>query len=87
VEDGTQRCAATPCDVVYHGDEANPGRKHVLTIAKTGYQSKTTTIASDQSWAHVDLNKEAPRPAPARAPSAAREPPPPTLLGFKDLPY
>jgi hypothetical protein len=37
-EEGNTMCEATPCDIVYTGDQADPTYEHLLTFLKADYK-------------------------------------------------
>ncbi len=88
-EDGKELCAATPCDVTFRGDDANPGKEHRLLLVKNGFRPENRTFKAGDPPLQVRL---------ARAPAGSTYvPPPPTVKpaesstttpqGFKDIPY
>jgi eukaryotic-like serine/threonine-protein kinase len=81
-ENGVELCSATPCDIVYEGEEADPVREHKLTLARPGYRVEMRGVKADDSGVNVKL---IPMPRPA-APAKADMPAVPT--GYKaDIPY
>ncbi|MEO6417885.1 MAG: serine/threonine-protein kinase [Polyangiaceae bacterium] len=86
-EDGRELCPATPCDVTYRGDDANPGKEHRLLLIKNGFRPENRTFKAGDPPLQVRL---------ARAPAGSTYVPPPvvkpvesatTPQGFKDIPY
>jgi serine/threonine protein kinase len=86
-EDGKELCAATPCDVTYRGDDANPGKEHHVLLIKNGFRAENRTFKAGDPPLQVRL---------ARAPAGGAYVPPPvkpaesaatTPQGFKDIPY
>ena len=47
-EEGETMCAATPCDIVYVGDGADPAAEHLLAFLLTGYklERKVATVTA-----------------------------------------
>jgi hypothetical protein len=83
-EDGVEVCRATPCDVDYSGDAANPTREHQLVIAARGYRKETKSARLGEQVA-VTLSRAAAPAAPAPARPAAKQEMP---SGYKlDIPY
>ena len=100
-EDGVERCASTPCDVVLRGDDVD--REHRYVLARAGYRQETRTVSAREAIVRVELSRAADvaEPAPHRAgaqrprggastaggaaPPAGREPAAPS--GYKDMPY
>ena len=79
-------CSATPCDVTWKGDAAEPMRLHKVTIGKPGYRNETRTVKSSDGTIHVKLAKipgAIVRPAVTNAPATSATVQP----GFKDIPY
>ena len=83
-------CSATPCDVSFKGDAADPHRLHKLTITKPGYRIETRTVKSTDSPVHLKLAKI---PGAIVRPAGGTVAPKPTSdnaqtqPGFKDVPY
>jgi|CZKU01.1.fsa_nt_gi serine/threonine-protein kinase len=94
-EDGVELCGSTPCDILYKGADADPGREHKLALSRQGYKVETRTLKVGDSPLAVKLAKalESPRFIPqgqpaygGQRPEARPEAPPPA--GYKnDLPY
>jgi serine/threonine protein kinase len=83
-ENGVELCSATPCDLIYEGDDADPAREHRLTFARPGYRVEMRGVKADGSGVNVKLIPM-PRP-PSPAPAKADMPAVPT--GYKaDIPY
>ncbi len=86
-EDGVELCGSTPCDLLYKGADADPGREHKLTLTRPGYRIETRTLKVGEGPVAVKLTRapEVPRFIP-QAPAKPDTPPVPT--GYKtDLPY
>ena len=93
-EDGVELCT-TPCEILYKGADADPGREHKLALSRQGYKVETRTLKVGDSPLAVKLAKalESPRFIPqgqpaygGQRPEARPEAPPPA--GYKnDLPY
>jgi len=86
-EDGVELCGSTPCDLLYKGADADPGREHKLTLTRQGYRPEARTLKIGDGPIAVKLTRapEVPRFVP-QAPTRPDTPPVPT--GYKtDLPY
>jgi hypothetical protein len=93
-EDTTELCAATPCDVTFKGEAADPAKVHKLVVTHLGFRPETRTVKPGDAPLQVKLFRAASgsgrpvihsQPAtPTPAPSAKPETSP---NGFKDLPY
>jgi hypothetical protein len=47
---GKKVCHATPCDITFRGDEADPEKEHRLMISRDGYQPEVKAVkVSDRS--------------------------------------
>ncbi|HEX4445829.1 MAG TPA: serine/threonine-protein kinase [Polyangiaceae bacterium] len=58
-EEGETLCAATPCDIVYSGEAADPSADHLLAFLLPGYKLERK-IAKTTSPVKVKLSKAAP---------------------------
>jgi serine/threonine-protein kinase len=90
-EDATELCAATPCDVTFKGDAADPAKTHKLLVQHAGFRPETKLVKSSDASVHVKLFRGGasvgggrPVAPPATKPATSGEP---TPNGFKDLPY
>ena len=93
-EDATELCAATPCDVTFKGDSADPAKTHKLVMTHVGFRPETKSVKPGDPPVHVKLVR-----GPGGFVAGGRPPPPPppppttkptsesTPNGFKDLPY
>jgi eukaryotic-like serine/threonine-protein kinase len=82
-ENGVELCSSTPCDIVYRGADADPGREHKLTLARAGYRLETKTVTAADGAVTVKLTL-APGPI-FRAPPKDT---PAVPTGYKnDIPY
>lgn len=70
-EGDKQVCDATPCELVWKGDEAKAD--HKLSFAKTGYKSQSVTVSADDEKVSATLT-----------PVAASGPKPGVPTGYKD---
>jgi hypothetical protein len=89
-DDTMELCSATPCDVTFKGDLADPHRLHKLTFVKPGHRIETRTVKASDSPVRVKLAKipgAIVRPAVGPAAPKASSDSAPTQPGFKDLPY
>ena len=90
-EDSNELCAATPCDVTFKGDAADPSKLHKLVVAHAGYKPETKSVKPGDPLVHLKLVRGAgatvvrPAPPPPPPPPVKTSEPPPS--GFKDLPY
>jgi serine/threonine protein kinase len=83
-ENGVELCSATPCDIVYEGDDAYPVREHKLTFARPGYRVEMRGVKADDSGVNVKLT---PMPRPV-SPAPAKADVPSVPTGYKaDIPY
>jgi serine/threonine-protein kinase len=89
-ENGVEICSATPCDVVYNGDDTDPIKEHRLSFSKPGFRPETKSVRIADAPIKIKLARapsggHAPVPAQSAAakPESSGEP----LKGFKDLPY
>jgi len=88
-EDATELCAATPCDITFKGDAADPARLHKLVFAHQGFRPEARTVKPGDALVHARLFRgtfvgggRPVGPAPSAKPTAE-----PATNGFKDLPY
>jgi eukaryotic-like serine/threonine-protein kinase len=91
-EDATELCAATPCDVTFKGDAADPAKTHKLLLSHPGFRAETRLVKAGDPPLQVRLFRATSgggRPAAAVAPAAPASgtKPEATPNGFKDLPY
>jgi eukaryotic-like serine/threonine-protein kinase len=89
-DDTMELCSATPCDVAFKGDLADPHRLHKLTITKPGYRIENRTVKSTDSPVHLKLAKipgAIVRPAGGTVTPKASSDNVQTQPGFKDVPY
>jgi predicted Ser/Thr protein kinase len=56
-EEGEPMCAATPCDIVYVGDAANPDVEHLLSFLLPGYRLESKVSKGTASPVTVKLTK------------------------------
>jgi hypothetical protein len=54
-EDGVEICSSTPCDIIYKGGDADPGRPHQLTFARSGYRPAMRVVRVTDSPVSVTL--------------------------------
>jgi serine/threonine-protein kinase len=59
-EEGETLCAATPCDIVYVGQAADPSADHLLGFLLPGYKLERKIAKATASPVRVKLNKAAP---------------------------
>jgi hypothetical protein len=87
-EDGVEVCAATPCDILYGGAAAVPGRVHNFTLARQGYRVEIRAVKAEDSPLNVKLSS-VPRPTtPPAAPLPHGVDTPTVPTGYKtDIPY
>jgi serine/threonine-protein kinase len=89
-EDGAERCAATPCDITFRGDEADPAKVHRLLISHAGFRPETRSIKVSDSPISLKLVRIGGGPPAHAVPPAASPTKPPAEAspsGFKELPY
>jgi eukaryotic-like serine/threonine-protein kinase len=87
-EDATELCAATPCDVIFTGDAADPSKAHKLLVAHAGFRPELKVVKASEAALHVKLHGGGggggrPSTTPAPKPTSTDA----TPNGFKDLPY
>jgi len=84
-EDGKELCSATPCDVVFRGDDEK--RDHKLVIVKAGFRTETREVKEGDPPVTVRLSRIpfAPAPPPRREPTDKDNGK--TPQGFKEIPY
>lgn len=85
-EDAKELCAATPCDVTFEGDDAQPSKSHKLVLAHSGFRSETKTVKAGDGSMHVKLPRASGGSRPS-TPSTKPRSTESTPTGFKDLPY
>jgi serine/threonine-protein kinase len=87
-EDATELCAATPCDVTFKGEAADPTKAHKLLLSHAGFRAETRSVKPGDAALHVKLARGGlvPSGRPA-APATTKPAPDTTPNGFKDLPY
>jgi serine/threonine-protein kinase len=56
-EEGETLCAATPCDIVYVGEGADPGAEHLLAFLLPGYKLERKVAPMTGSPVSVKLTK------------------------------
>jgi serine/threonine-protein kinase len=88
-EDATELCAATPCDVTFKGDAADPAKVHKLVFAHQGFRPETRSVKPGDLLVHARLLRgtfvgggRPAAPQPSAKPTGETTP-----NGFKDLPY
>jgi serine/threonine-protein kinase len=90
-EGGVEICAATPCDVMYTGDDADPIKEHRLTFAKPGFRAETKSARVADGPLRVKLahapGAGAATPHGGRAGGPKPEASGDALKGFKEQPY
>jgi len=94
-EDASELCAATPCDVTWTGEAADPQRAHKLVLSRPGFRTDVHVVKPGDAPLAVKLYRSASapgRPAQAAPAQPAQPSPPPKTEpaspnGFKDLPY
>ena len=88
-EDTTELCPATPCDVTFKGDAADPAKVHKLSIIHMGFRPELKTVKAGDPPVHVRLTRSTgggmsrPVSPPTTKPTSTEASP----NGFKDLPY
>jgi serine/threonine-protein kinase len=87
-EDALELCAATPCDVTFRGDGADPSRTHRLVFSHLGFRPELKVIRPTDPPLHVKLLRGSWGARPG-ATSATSKPASSDAApsGFKDLPY
>jgi serine/threonine-protein kinase len=87
-EDATELCAATPCDITWKGDAADPARVHKLLFAHQGFRPELRLVKPGEALVHARLYRGTfvggGRPV---VPQSSAKPAETTSNGFKDLPY
>jgi serine/threonine-protein kinase len=83
-EDGVEVCTATPCELTYSGDAADPSKPKHLSFSKLGYKSEQKDLTPKDGAAKVKLLRMLKAPKGAGTGTAD---PGPTPNGFKDVPY
>lgn len=89
-EDATELCAATPCDVTFKGDAADPSKTHKLLLTHAGFRPETKLVKATDASLHVKLLRGGGgggRPVAPPTTKATSAGPEATPNGFKDLPY
>jgi len=87
-ENGVEICAATPCDIVYSGEDAEPIKEHRLTFFKSGFRPDTRSVRVADAPIHVKLARAPGGRLPATATSGTKpEASAEGLKGFKETPY
>jgi PEGA domain-containing protein len=84
-ENGVELCSSTPCDILYEGDDAEPGREHKLSVSRQGYRLEVRSVRVGEGPISAKLTplSRAPASVPAKP---ADMPTVPT--GYKtDIPY
>jgi serine/threonine-protein kinase len=84
-ENGVEICSATPCDVLYNGEDAVPIKEHRLTFSKPGYRAETKSARIADAPIKAKLARAPggsvkPSHASGAKPEASSE----ALKGFKD---
>ncbi len=87
-EDATELCAATPCEITFKGDAADPAKAHKLLFTHPGFRPDVKMVKAGDAPLQVKLLRAGGggRPTVA-APPATAKPTTDTPNGFKDLPY
>ena len=92
-EDATELCAATPCEITFKADAADPGRAHKLLFFHQGFRPEMKIVKTGDPPVQVKLQLlrgggGGGRPiVVSPPPSAGKTDPPNTPNGFKDIPY
>ncbi|HSO33837.1 MAG TPA: hypothetical protein VLT33_14995, partial [Labilithrix sp.] len=89
-EDAVELCAATPCDVTFQGDAADPAKVHRLLFTHLGFRPEMKLVKPGDPPLQVRLFRAGGGGRPAfiaPAPPAGSSKPEATPNGFKDLPY
>ena len=86
-EDAIELCAATPCDVTFKGDAADPAKVHKLVFTHLGFRPETRSVKPGDLLVHARLFRgtfvgggRPVVPQPSAKPTGETN-------GFKDLPY
>jgi hypothetical protein len=58
MEDGVPLCSSTPCEILYKGADAEPGREHVLTFVRSGFRPETRVIKPADAPLAVKLTRD-----------------------------
>jgi serine/threonine-protein kinase len=85
-EDSVEVCAATPCDLTFKGDAADPAKTHKLLFLHLGYRPELKIVTASDPPLHVKLLRGGGgtfRPVTTAKPASSDAAP----NGFKDLPY
>ena len=89
-EDAAELCAATPCDITFKGDAADPTKVHKLVVSHLGFMPVLKQVKPGDPPLVVKLfrgggsNRPIVNPPP---PGSVPRPDPTSPNGFKDLPY
>jgi serine/threonine-protein kinase len=88
-EDATELCAATPCDITFKGDAAEPTKIHKLVLTHQGFRPETRSVKPGDVLVHARLFRGGfvGGGRPVAAQPSAKPTAEPTPNGFKDLPY
>ncbi|AKT38737.1 serine/threonine protein kinase [Chondromyces crocatus] len=76
LEGAKELCAATPCRITWHGDDASPAVKHELTFEKRGFKPTKVSVIGAEDRVKVKLEA-----------APAGRLPPPKPEGYKDNPF
>ena len=83
-DDGVEVCTATPCELTYSGEAADPSKPKHLSFSKGGYKSEQKDLLPKDGPAKVKLLRLLKAP---KGNTAGTADPAPTPNGFKDVPY
>ena len=90
-EDAAELCAATPCDITFKGEAADPTRVHKLVVSHLGFMPVLKQVKPGDPPLVVKLFRGGGgnRPIVSGPPSGSSTKPDTTATpnGFKDLPY
>ena len=84
-EETTELCAATPCDITFKGDAADPAKVHKIVFTHLGFRPETRSVKPGDLLVHARLFRGIGGGRPI-APQPSAKPTGETN-GFKDLPY
>ena len=87
-EEATELCAATPCDVTFKGEAADPAKVHKLLFTHLGFRPETRSVKAGDPPLQVKLLRGGGgRPVFTAPPTPSTKPTETTTNGFKDIPY